>query len=116
MVNVLFLIFMLYAMSSRFVLQPGVGVTLPVSAFVLAPQVNPQIVTVTAAPVPAICHVDRKVSFEELEQRLSSGTAKQRSLVIKADRSTPFDLVNRIANAGLKHGYLVMWATMPEAR
>jgi len=115
-VNVLFLVFMLFAMSSRFVLQSGVAVALPVSAFVLAPQPNPQIVTVTAAPVPAIYHVDRRVTLEELDQRLGSGPVKQRSLIIKADRSTPFDLVNRIAAAALKHGYTVMWATMPEKR
>ena len=115
-VNVLFLVFMLFSMSSRFVLQQGVAVALPISAFALAPQPNPQIVTITAAPVPAIYHIDRRVTFEELDQRLGSGAAKQRSLIIKADRNTPFDLVNRIANSGLKHGYSVMWATMPERR
>jgi biopolymer transport protein ExbD len=116
LVNVLFLVFMLFAMSSRFVLQPGLGVQLPVSGFTLGPQVNSQIVSVTSAPVPTIYHRDRRVSLEELEQRLASGPAKQRSLIIKADRSTPYDLVMQIINSGIKHGFFVVLATNPAAR
>src|SRR3954465_3955171 len=102
LVNVLFLVFMLFAMSSRFVLQPGIGVVLPVSSFTLGPQTNPQIVSVTSAPVPTIYHSDRRVSLGELDQRLGSDPVKQRSLIIKADRNTPYDLVLQITNTGLR--------------
>jgi biopolymer transport protein ExbD len=114
LVNVLFLVFMLFAMSSRFVLQPGIGISLPISGFTLGPQVNPQIVSVTSAPVPAIYHRDRRVSLEELEQRLSTEPVKQRSLIVRADRSTPYEIVLQIMNAGLKHGFSVVLATAPE--
>lgn len=116
LVNVLFLVFMLFAMSSRFVLQPGLGIALPVSGFTLGPQVNPQIISITAAPVPAIYHRDRRVSLEELEQRLASEPIKQRSLIIRADRTTPHDLVFQIMNAGLKQGFSVVLAAAPEPR
>ena len=116
LVNVLFLVFMLFAMSSRFVLQPGIGVTLPISTFTLGPQTSPQIVSVTAAPVPAIYHSDRRVSLTELDQRLAEGSPKQRSLIIKADRNTPYDLVLQIMNTGLRHGFSVVLATAPETR
>lgn len=115
-VNVLFLVFMLFAMSSRFVLHPGIGVTLPVSSFTIGPQVNPQIVSVTSAPVPAIYHSDRQVSLAELDERLKGGEIKQRSLIIKADRNTPYDLVLQIMKTGLRHGFSVALATAPEPR
>ena len=52
LVNVLFLVLAIFALSSRFVLQPGISVALPVSPFTLGPQQNPEIVSVTAAPTP----------------------------------------------------------------
>lgn len=116
LVNVLFLVLMLYAMSARFVLQPGIGVTLPFSSFTLEPQQNPQIVSVTAGPVPAIYHENRKVSLDELDEQLSKGPADRRSLIIKADRSTPYELVVQVMNRGLKHGFSVVLAASPDQR
>jgi biopolymer transport protein ExbD len=114
LVNVLFLVFMLFALSSRFTLQPGISIALPRSSFTLAPQIDPQIVSITSAPVPAIYHRDQKVTLEELSARLASGEAsRQRSLIIKADRGTPYDLVVQITGEGLRHGYSVVLATAP---
>lgn len=112
LVNVLFLVFMLFGLSSRFMLQSGISIVLPSSAFTLGPQIDPQIVSVTAAPVPAIYHRDQKVTLEDLAARLGSGEAvRQRSLIIKADRGTPYELVMQITNEGLRHGYSVVLAT-----
>jgi biopolymer transport protein ExbD len=114
LINVLFLVLMLFAMSSRFVLQPGIGVTLPFSPFMLEPQRQPQIVSITAAPVPAIYHRDRKVSLEELDRQLAAGPVEKRSLVIKADRTTPYEIVVQIMNLGLRHGFSVVLAANPK--
>jgi biopolymer transport protein ExbD len=114
LVNVLFLVLMLFAMSSRFVLQPGVSVALPFSSFTLEPQQNPQVVSITAAPQPAIYHLNRKVTLEELDAQLATGPAEKRSLIIKADRSAPYNLVVQVMNAGLKHGFSVIMAAAPE--
>ncbi len=113
-VNVLFLVFMLFAMSSRFVLQPGLAVTLPLSSFTLGPQHEPQIVSVTSAPVPAIYFRDQKVTVEDLGRQLSQMPPKQRSLIVKADRRTPYELVFQIMNQGLQHGFSVVLAAAPE--
>lgn len=113
LVNVLFLVLMLFAMSSRFVLQPGLVVSLPFSPFTLEPQRNPQVVSVTAAPVPAIYHRDRKVTLEELDRQLGSGPVEKRSLIIKADRSTPYEIVVNVMNVGLRHGFSVVLAGTP---
>lgn len=116
MINVLFLVVVFFAVGSRFVLQPGMAVSLPVSSFTLTPQKSPQIVSIVAAPVSAMYYADRKISLEELGPLLAQRREPDRSLVIKSDRATPYDLVVRVMNVGLEHGYSVILATAPEAR
>jgi biopolymer transport protein ExbD len=111
LINVIFLVVLFFTLSSRFVLQPGLAVTLPASSFTLGPRVEAQIVSVTAAPVPAIYHRDQRVSLEELRQRLADTKVRERSLIIKADKSTPYDLVVRITDEALKLGFSVILAT-----
>ena len=66
LVNVCFLVVIFFALSSRFVLQPGLAIHLPVSTYTLAPQEDAQINSVTAAPVAAIYFRDEKVTLGEL--------------------------------------------------
>lgn len=113
LINVLFLAVIFFAMSSRFVLQPGLAVTLPVSAFTLPPQRDPQIVSITSAPVPAIYHREQKVTLEELGARLRTVGTKDRSLIINADRETPYNLVVQIMNQALEQGFSVVLAARP---
>ncbi len=114
LVNVIFLVVVFFALSSRFVLQPGMTISLPVSGFTLGPQRDAKIVSVTAAPVPSIYFRDRKVTIEELRQQLTDNRGRDRSLIIKADRGTPYDLVVQLMNEGLKLGFSVVLATNPE--
>jgi len=116
LINVIFLVVLFFTLSSRFVLQPGLAVTLPASSFTLGPRVDAQIVSVTAAPVPAIYHRDQRVSLEELRQRLADTKAGERSLIIKADKNTPYDLVVKITDDALKLGFSVILATDSEQR
>jgi len=113
-VNVLFLVVIFYAMSSRFVLQPGLAVSLPISSFTVSPQPAAQIVSITAAPIQAVYFRDEKVSLEELGLRLAKIPAKERSLIIHADRATPYSLVVEIMERALGHGFSVVLATKPE--
>jgi biopolymer transport protein ExbD len=114
LVNVVFLVIVFFALSSRFVLQPGMAISLPVSGFTLGPQRDAKIVSVTAAPVPSIYFRDRKVTIDELRQQLIDNHGRDRSLIIKADRGTPYDLVVQLMNEGLKLGFSVVLATSPE--
>ena len=114
LINVIFLVVVFFALSSRFVLQPGMAINLPVSGFTLGPQRDARIVSVTAAPVPSIYFRDRKVTIEELRQQLTENRSRERSLIIKADRGTPYDLVVQLMNEGLKLGFSVVLATNPE--
>jgi biopolymer transport protein ExbD len=116
LINVLFLVVVFFAMSSRFVLQPGLAVTLPLSPFTLTPQRELQIVSITSTPVPAIYHREQKVTVEELAARLRDMRTRDRSLIIKADRGTPYDLVMQITNQALQNGFSVILAAQPAGR
>ena len=116
LINVVFLVVVFFALSSRFVLQPGMAVTLPASSFTLGPRISSQIISVTAAPVPTIYHRDQPVTIAELRQRLTESSSRQRSgsIILKADRNTPYELIVQITDEALKLGYSVVLATGTE--
>ena len=114
--NVCFLVVIFFALSSRFMLQRGLAVTLPISSYTLTPQDDAPLVSITAAPVAAIYFRDEKVTLDELGTRLSAGHARGRSLIVKADRSTPYDTLVQVMNAGLARGFSIVLATDSERR
>ena len=116
LINVMFLVLLFYALGSRFLLQPGMAISLPTSSFTLTPSHEPQLVSISAAPVPSIYHGDRRVALDELGPRLAAVSSKDRSLVIKADRNTPYDLLVRVMNVGLQQGFSIVLATSPESK
>lgn len=116
LINVIFLVVLFFTLSSRFVLQPGLAVTLPASSFTLGPRVEAQIVSITAGPVPVIYHRDQRVTIDDLRQRLADTKVRERSLIIKADKNTPYDLVVRITDEALKLGFSVILATDSERK
>lgn len=111
LVNVIFLMLIFYALSNTFVLKPGIAVTLPYSPYNLSPQRNPQIVSITAAPGPAIYFHEQKVTPDELNKALADNRIKNKTLIIKADRTTPWELVMQITNIGCQRGFSVNYAT-----
>lgn len=114
LINVSFLVVLFFALSSRFVLQPGLAVRLPVSTYTLAPQENAQIISLTGAPLSSIYFHDERVSLEELGRRLAAAPARGRTLILKADRATPYEFVVEVMNLGLGHGYSLVLATDAE--
>ena len=116
LINVMFLVVLLFALASRFLLQSGFAVPLPTSSFVLTPSRQPQLVSITAVPVPAIYHGDRRITIEELGPRLSTVTGKDKSLIIKADRTTPWDILAQVASVAMEHGFSVVFATTPPTK
>jgi biopolymer transport protein ExbD len=92
------------------VLQPGVTVKAPDSPFLLLPQHDPQVVSVTGAPLPQIYYDQNVVTPEELETALRK-VGKTGSLIIKADRLAPYDLLMRIMTIGVDCGFTVVLAT-----
>jgi biopolymer transport protein ExbD len=113
-IDILFLLIFFLMLSSNFILQPGIAVSLPFSHFTLSPQQNIQIISITGGSVPAIYFRDQKTTVEKLGPLLDAAKRENRSIIVKADRYTPYDLVVAVTNAALDHGITsVSLATAP---
>ncbi len=104
MMDVAFILIFFLLLSSNFLLQPGISVSLPLSRFALGPQVNPQIISITGGPEPAIYFRDQKVALDQLGPLLDVTKREGRPIIIKADRLTPYEVVTAVTNAALEHG------------
>ncbi|HEY4284977.1 MAG TPA: biopolymer transporter ExbD [Chthoniobacterales bacterium] len=104
LVDVVFLAMFFLLISSNFLLQPGISLSLPFSRFSLGPQINQQIISITGGAAPAIYFRDQKVSLEQLGPLLDAAKRENRSIIIKADRLTPYEMVIAVTNAALEHG------------
>lgn len=103
-IDVLFLLIFFVMLSSHFILQPGVSVSLPLSRFTLPPQPNEQIISITGGAAPAIYFRDQRVTIEQLGPMLDRAKRENVAIIIKADRSTSYDAVAQVTNAALEHG------------
>jgi biopolymer transport protein ExbD len=114
MLDVTFLLIFFLLLSSNFILQPGISVSVPLSRFTLGPQINPQIISITGGAAPAIYFRDQKVALQQLGPLLDEAKKESRPIIIKADRLTPYSLVIEVANLALEHGISsVALATAP---
>lgn len=93
-----------------FTLQPGIELKVPDSPFLLLPQHDPLVVSVTGAPLPRIYFDQQVVTAAQLQEALRKGR-RAGSLIIKADRLAPYDLLLRIMTIGAECGYNVVLAS-----
>ena len=109
-----FLLIFFLVLSSNFILQPGISVSVPLSRFTLGPQINPQIISITGGAAPAIYFRDQKVALNQLGPLLDEAKKEGRPIIIKADRLTPYALVVEVTNLSLERGITsVALATTP---
>ena len=114
LLDVIFLLIFFLVLSSNFILQPGISVSVPLSRFTLGPQINPQIISITGGAAPAIYFRDQKVALDQLGPLLEAAKKEGRPIIIKADRLTPYALVVEVTNLALEHGITsVALATTP---
>ena len=114
LLDVIFLLIFFLVLSSNFILQPGISVSVPLSRFTLGPQINPQIISITGGAAPAIYFRDQKVALDQLGPLLDEAKKEGRPIIIKADRLTPYALVVEVTNLSLEHGITsVALATTP---
>src|SRR5438093_8708719 len=104
LVDVAFLLVFFLLLSSNFILQQGISVSMPFSRFTLGPQTSRQIISITGGAVPAIYFQDQRVTLEELGPFLDAAKRRDESIIIKADRSTSYETVDDVAKAALEHG------------
>lgn len=110
---VLVLIFYII-LSTSFLLQPGVGVSVPDSPFLLAPQRDPLIISIVAAPLSAIYFENEETNLEELKKKLHARASRRHTLIIKTDRHAPFEKLAAVMNISLGLGYPTVIATSEE--
>jgi biopolymer transport protein ExbD len=103
-VDVTFLLVFFLLLSSNFILQQGISVSMPFSRFTLGPRTNQQIISITGGTVPAIYYRDQKVTIAQLGPFLDAAKREGLSIIIRADRSTPYEIVAQVTNAVLEHG------------
>jgi biopolymer transport protein ExbD len=103
-VDVTFLLVFFLLLSSNFILQQGISVSMPFSRFTLGPQTKQQIISITGGTVPAIYYRDQKVTIVQLGPLLDAAKREGLSIIIRADRSTPYEIVAQVTNAVLEHG------------
>ena len=104
LVNIAFLLVFFLLLSSNFILQQGISVSMPFSRFTLSPQTNRQIISITGGAVPAIYFRDQRVTMEQLGPLLDAAKREGQSIIIKADRFTSYETVTEVTNAALEHG------------
>jgi biopolymer transport protein ExbD len=104
LVDVAFLLVFFLLLSSNFILQQGISVSMPFSRFTLGPQTSRQIISITGGSVPGIYFQDQRVTMEQLGPLLDAAKRRDESIIIKADRSTSYETVAEVANAALEHG------------
>jgi biopolymer transport protein ExbD len=104
LMNVVFLLIFFLLLSSNFILQPGISVSMPFSRFTLGPQTNQQIISITGGAIPAIYFREQKITLEQLGPLLDAAKREGHSIIIRADRLTPYETVIQVANAALEHG------------
>ena len=104
LVDLAFLLAFFMLLSSNFILQQGISISMPFSRFSLGPQSNQQIISITGGAVPAIYFQDQRVTMEQLGPLLDAAKRKDRSIIVKADRSASYETVAEVTNAALEHG------------
>ncbi|MBV9107241.1 MAG: biopolymer transporter ExbD [Verrucomicrobia bacterium] len=114
LVDLCFLLLLLFLVSSSFLLHPGISVNLPFSKFTLGPQRNPIVVSITAGPYPLVYYRDQQIKFEDLAHRLKEDHSTDRSIIIQSDQLTPQGSVVEVMNLCLENGYSVVLATSPK--
>src|SRR3979411_2228051 len=114
MLDVVFLLIFFLLLSSNFILQPGISVSVPLSRFTLGPQINPQIISITGGAAPAIYFRNQKVALEQLGPLLDEAKKESRPVIIKAAHLPLHPLLVAVANLALEHGInSVALATVP---
>jgi len=104
MLDVAFLLIFFLLLSSNFILQQGISISMPFSRFTLGPQTSHQIISIGGGAIPAIYFQDQRVTMEQLGPLLDAAKRNEQSIIIKADRSTSYETVAEVANAALEHG------------
>lgn len=109
--NLFLVLFFFLLPSSAFLLQPGISVSVPKSPFLLSPQRNPRIISITGPPVTAVFFENKRTSLTRLREDLKTLHGRTQTIIIKADQHVPYEVVTSVINLVLEMGFPVVLAT-----
>jgi biopolymer transport protein ExbD len=126
-VTVILLLLCFFLLSSSFVLQPGIQIDPPKSEFSEGTPSSRLIVAVTMSPQqydptgvalprqPIMYFNDQIVTLDDLGKQLDQLPVGRttHSLVLKADKNVPLDVVTNIMNTAFAHRLSIHLATQP---
>ena len=95
-------------------LQPGVAIDVPRSPFLLSPQRNPRIISITAPPLSAVFFENEEVDVARLREALQKLQGRSQTIIIKADKRALYENVSAVMNVALETGFPVVLATAEE--
>ena len=104
LVDLAFLLVFFLLLSSNFILQQGISISMPFSRFTLGPQNSQQIISISGGAVPAIYFREQKITLDQLGPLLDTAKREGHSIIVKADRLAPYETVIEVTNAALEHG------------
>lgn len=111
LLNVVMLLLIFFLLNSNFIVRSGIRVDLPVSASSLKPVERAHAITITAGDVPEVWLGESKVAPGDLKSSLKAVLSECRYVIISADKSAPFGLVQEVQNAALAAGCEIAMAT-----
>ncbi len=109
----LILIFFLL-LSTTFMLQPGIAVSMPQSPFLLSPQRNPRIISITAPPLSAVFFENEQTDLSALRGKLQGIRGRSQTIIIKADKRALYENISSVMSLALELGFPVVLATSEE--
>lgn len=113
MMSLLLTFFLLLCTS--LVLQPGIAVQVPSSPFLLPPQPEPLVISVTGPPLPSIFFDNQRGDIEKMGAWLDSQQSRTRTVIIKSDQYAPAGIVTEVLSQALRHGYSTILATQEKS-
>ncbi|MEI6340004.1 MAG: biopolymer transporter ExbD [Verrucomicrobiota bacterium] len=108
----LFLILLFFLMvGTTFMLQPGISVSVPRSPFLLSPQRNPRIISITSPPLSAVFFENQETDLSALRGKLQRIRGRSQTIIIKADKRALYETISSVMNLALELGFPVVLAT-----
>jgi biopolymer transport protein ExbD len=114
--NVLLVLLIFLLLSSSFVVQSGIGVTLPQSGSRLSSFERARIITITTSASQTYYLDGEPVDLATLGSGLQAKKDESRRAILHIDKMAPFDWVQKAMNIALELGYEVGYATEPSAQ
>src|SRR2546421_2299533 len=91
LVDLAFLLVFFLLLSSNFILQQGISISMPFSRFTLGPQSNQQIISITGGAGLAVFFLDQRGSMGQLGALLPAAKSEDKNTIIQAYPSSSFE-------------------------